>query len=110
MNNQQLHTSAEALNRTMRWTSETGVAFKLGPGDELVEQALFGAFWTFAQILGLVLEHFGFDQEISDRLGALFDEGGAAFRSLSPEELRGVSRNDPCPCGSGKKFKRCHGA
>ncbi|MDZ4674715.1 MAG: SEC-C metal-binding domain-containing protein, partial [Gemmatimonadota bacterium] len=18
-------------------------------------------------------------------------------------------RNDPCPCGSGKKFKRCHG-
>jgi preprotein translocase subunit SecA len=20
-----------------------------------------------------------------------------------------VSRNDPCPCGSGKKFKRCHG-
>ena len=21
-----------------------------------------------------------------------------------------VGRNDPCPCGSGKKFKRCHGA
>jgi preprotein translocase subunit SecA len=20
-----------------------------------------------------------------------------------------VSRNAPCPCGSGKKFKRCHG-
>ena len=20
-----------------------------------------------------------------------------------------ISRNDPCPCGSGKKFKRCHG-
>jgi uncharacterized protein YecA (UPF0149 family) len=20
-----------------------------------------------------------------------------------------VGRNDPCPCGSGKKFKRCHG-
>ncbi|WP_421952362.1 SEC-C metal-binding domain-containing protein [Pelagibacterium sp.] len=19
-------------------------------------------------------------------------------------------RNDPCPCGSGKKFKHCHGA
>lgn len=19
-----------------------------------------------------------------------------------------VGRNDPCPCGSGKKFKRCH--
>ncbi|NCX14895.1 MAG: hypothetical protein EBW77_06010, partial [Burkholderiaceae bacterium] len=21
-----------------------------------------------------------------------------------------VSRNAPCPCGSGKKCKRCHGA
>jgi preprotein translocase subunit SecA len=20
-----------------------------------------------------------------------------------------VGRNDPCPCGSGKKFKACHG-
>lgn len=23
---------------------------------------------------------------------------------------RKVGRNDPCPCGSGKKFKKCHGA
>jgi preprotein translocase subunit SecA len=21
----------------------------------------------------------------------------------------GIGRNDPCPCGSGKKFKKCHG-
>ncbi|PIR70329.1 MAG: hypothetical protein COU46_02055 [Candidatus Niyogibacteria bacterium CG10_big_fil_rev_8_21_14_0_10_42_19] len=21
----------------------------------------------------------------------------------------GVGRNDPCPCGSGKKHKKCHG-
>ncbi|MGZ6213021.1 MAG: SEC-C metal-binding domain-containing protein, partial [Candidatus Binataceae bacterium] len=20
-----------------------------------------------------------------------------------------VGRNDPCPCGSGKKYQRCHG-
>ncbi|TMQ20745.1 MAG: hypothetical protein E6J91_03310 [Deltaproteobacteria bacterium] len=20
-----------------------------------------------------------------------------------------MGRNDPCPCGSGKKFKKCHG-
>ena len=24
--------------------------------------------------------------------------------------LNRVGRNDPCPCGSGKKYKRCHGA
>jgi hypothetical protein len=25
-------------------------------------------------------------------------------------EMRGSNRNKPCPCGSGLKFKRCHGA
>jgi preprotein translocase subunit SecA len=25
-------------------------------------------------------------------------------------QYEGVGRNDPCPCGSGKKFKKCHGA
>lgn len=29
---------------------------------------------------------------------------------IDPKLLQGVSRNAPCPCGSGKKFKHCHGA
>jgi preprotein translocase subunit SecA len=29
--------------------------------------------------------------------------------SVVDDEFAGVNRNDPCPCGSGKKFKRCHG-
>ncbi len=35
-------------------------------------------------------------------------------KTVKPEPIRRVEpaagRNDPCPCGSGKKFKRCHGA
>jgi len=27
-----------------------------------------------------------------------------------PNPYASVGRNDPCPCGSGKKFKKCHGA
>src|SRR5262245_54206834 len=27
-----------------------------------------------------------------------------------PPPLAKVDRNDPCPCGSGKKYKKCHGA
>ena len=26
-----------------------------------------------------------------------------------PEKQKKVGRNDPCPCGSGKKYKRCCG-
>ncbi|MEO6263536.1 MAG: SEC-C metal-binding domain-containing protein, partial [Luteimonas sp.] len=29
----------------------------------------------------------------------------AALQSGMPK----VGRNDPCPCGSGKKYKHCHG-
>ncbi|MFD0855603.1 SEC-C metal-binding domain-containing protein, partial [Actinomadura adrarensis] len=37
-------------------------------------------------------------------------EGGVETHSEeAADEFTGVSRNDPCPCGSGKKYKRCHG-
>ena len=29
---------------------------------------------------------------------------------VAPVDWTSVGRNDPCPCGSGKKFKKCHGA
>ncbi|WP_062060295.1 preprotein translocase subunit SecA [Cellvibrio sp. OA-2007] len=34
----------------------------------------------------------------------------AAPQNQVVREGRKVGRNDPCPCGSGKKFKSCHGA
>ena len=41
------------------------------------------------------------------------DESGAAQTTVDPQTLAAqmppVGRNEPCPCGSGKKFKFCHG-
>ncbi len=34
----------------------------------------------------------------------------AAPRAQVVREGRKIGRNDPCPCGSGKKYKSCHGA
>jgi preprotein translocase subunit SecA len=39
--------------------------------------------------------------------------GGAAETTASKTVTNGgpkVGRNDPCPCGSGKKYKKCHGS
>jgi preprotein translocase subunit SecA len=36
-------------------------------------------------------------------------DGGAPARGNGRQVLRKVGRNDPCPCGSGRKYKRCHG-
>lgn len=35
------------------------------------------------------------------------EDGQAALRELTP--TRQVGRNQPCPCGSGRKYKLCHG-
>ena len=38
------------------------------------------------------------------------DEGGrTATATLTDEQMSKTPRNAPCPCGSGKKFKMCHG-
>ncbi|HEY3108905.1 MAG TPA: SEC-C metal-binding domain-containing protein, partial [Chloroflexota bacterium] len=36
-------------------------------------------------------------------------EPAAARRGPSSARAAKVGRNDPCPCGSGKKYKQCHG-
>ena len=35
---------------------------------------------------------------------------GVVAPALARNPYADVGRNDPCPCGSGKKFKKCHGA
>jgi preprotein translocase subunit SecA len=40
-------------------------------------------------------------------------DGSVSEPSDRPQAARAtpkVGRNDPCPCGSGKKYKKCHGA
>jgi uncharacterized protein YchJ len=57
-----------------------------------------------------------------DYFKSLEDDSGEEFifsgenEALSEEEMgtappkKTPSRNAPCPCGSGKRFKHCHGA
>jgi len=37
-------------------------------------------------------------------------QGGPQAGVVQPRRVTKVGRNDPCPCGSGKKYKKCHGA
>lgn len=50
---------------------------------------------------------------------ALFEKNDGQWRYSGMEEVEGqtvrretpkIGRNDPCPCGSGKKYKKCCGA
>ncbi len=45
-----------------------------------------------------------------ERAGTSNGSRTAAGASASADvDFSNVARNAPCPCGSGKKFKRCHG-
>ena len=37
------------------------------------------------------------------------DEEAGKVKTVVRDQPK-VGRNDPCPCGSGKKYKKCHGA
>ena len=61
----------------------------------------------------------GMDEMDDEVIEASFGEGPAPASNIRvPPEMRDpndpstwgkVGRNEPCPCGSGKKYKRCHG-
>ncbi len=40
----------------------------------------------------------------------VYSSADGATPATKRREAAKVGRNDPCPCGSGKKFKKCHGA
>jgi preprotein translocase subunit SecA len=47
----------------------------------------------------------GFGEESGEAAGGDDDEAHQPFVRSD----RKVGRNEPCPCGSGKKYKQCHG-
>lgn len=53
-----------------------------------------------------------FDVPTQDRSqGVSGDEASLGVKQqtvVKSDELKSLSRNDPCPCGSGKKWKNCH--
>ena len=47
-------------------------------------------------------------EQVAKPTGTNRDESAA--KKPVRRQARKVYPNDPCPCGSGKKFKNCHGA
>jgi SEC-C motif len=59
------------------------------------------------------------EEWLYDRPEGMLKDGAKLYYWRWHNELRGrhgeirrsidIGRNEPCPCGTGKKFKRCHG-
>ena len=58
-----------------------------------------------ANVENVQYQHADFDEALANPVPELIAGGEPIVR----EGVK-VGRNDPCPCGSGKKYKQCHGA
>lgn len=66
--------------------------------------------WEDDQPLAELICWFVYDPEtVAFRRSCEGETSGRAY-GMDPETGRTVGRNDLCPCGSGLKWKRCHGA
>ncbi|PPD56604.1 MAG: preprotein translocase subunit SecA [Methylotenera sp.] len=56
-------------------------------------------------------QHADFDEALANPTSDMAGESNPPIDSAEPVVRDGikVGRNDPCPCGSGKKYKQCHG-
>ncbi|MBN1591549.1 MAG: SEC-C domain-containing protein [Pirellulales bacterium] len=72
---------------------------------EQLDESFVGSTWTEAEAIH---EEAPSADEIAQQQQAAID-GTQADKKMEPIRHRGqrVGRNDPCPCGSGKKFKSC---
>jgi hypothetical protein len=111
--------TGEALFTRMLSSGRKHVADDLGDGTftyegtqgEYPEQTV----WRFAFYGGV---DFGGDPRVPEAssLAVAFTGRAEVIQNLRYQDFRKdakppkVGRNDPCPCGSGKKHKKCHGA
>ena len=87
----------------------TTLLFRVRPITEVEEQSL-GQMWqpTSYQAPSEFEEHF-FEQAAATEAEAYqASQGDMPSQPIRREEPK-VRRNDPCPCGSGKKYKKCCG-
>ncbi len=66
---------------------------------------------TVKQILAVVPKSGPMQRESVNKVSSEgFAGGDGSKRIRRPVKVQKVGRNDPCPCGSGKKYKKCCGA
>ena len=65
-----------------------------------------------SNVANVQYQHADFEEALANPQGDFSDEEKAQMAGGTPIVREGVKvgRNDPCPCGSGKKYKQCHGA
>ena len=100
------------VEATRRWSEKSAWLglriLKTDKGEPTDEEGMVEFKATYVQG-GLREEHHE-KASFVKREGAWLFADGELFPETVVREGPKIGRNDPCPCGSGRKYKKCHGA
>jgi preprotein translocase subunit SecA len=93
------------LNTVKSEVTKVTMLVQVRPQEELE------AFEQQQEVANVQYQHADFDEALANPVASFSEEEQAQMASGEPIVRDGVKvgRNDPCPCGSGKKYKQCHG-
>ena len=100
----------ELLEKVKREVTALLARIRIRNEDEVAELEAADRARMEAQANRMQFQHpdmggYGADEEAAD----VANVGAASAAIASVRNGPKVGRNDPCPCGSGKKYKQCHG-
>jgi hypothetical protein len=112
INNLKLHSSALSLNQAAKQSRVEGgtaiIGLSASPTDDEAPmiRSLYGAMFTYGRIARLIIQETGGDV---DEFDTFYGQQLDLAHKLAPSRRGQIGRNEECPCGSGKKYKVCHG-
>jgi SEC-C motif domain protein len=92
---------------TAQWLGLKVVDVQAGGVDDQEAQVEFVATYKAS---GTVRPHHEISHFVKQAGNWYYVDGKLVIPQTSKRDQPKVGRNDPCPCGSGKKFKKCCGA
>lgn len=106
-NNSTLHHTALGITDPVSWDKpDASPTVHVGPGPQWRSVALWAATWIYGLLVLATLRRLS--AERADDFSDFLDDVNRGFLVFSRAQVKGVGRNDLCPCASGKKFKHCH--
>ena len=93
------------LNTVKSEVTKVTMLVQVRPQEELE------AVESVSNVANVQYQHADFEEALANPQGDYSEEEMAQMAGGTPIVREGVKvgRNDPCPCGSGKKYKQCHG-
>jgi SEC-C motif len=102
-----LHGGGMALNDRITDIGFGNATIHVGPSEQHLANGLRHAYWSYQRLVLLIAERRA--PTVRPAIEQLYADGWPVLQTITTPALKKAGRNGPCPCGSDRKVKDCHG-